>query len=101
METGWKIQVISNYSLCFEQIRVAGTEENKKSPVGKATLADAEELTDDEADGEADGLEPVDVDFNTVKNLLESYSQQMGLPGPTSNLLGSMGVNLPQNSDNN
>jgi len=55
-----------------------------------ASLAEGEELSDDEA---------VDVDLNTVKNLLESYSSQMGLPGPTSNLLESMGVALPQNTD--
>ena len=59
----------------------------------KATLAEEEDFTDDE------DLQPVDVDFNTVKNLLESYNQQMGLPGPTSNLLESMGVRLPQNAD--
>ncbi|KZV49782.1 hypothetical protein F511_07333 [Dorcoceras hygrometricum] len=38
---------------------------------------------------------PVDVDFNLVKNLLESVSSQEGLPGPASNLLGLMGVKLP------
>lgn len=59
----------------------------------KAALAE-EESTDLD-----DSLEAVDVDFNTVKNLLESYNQQMGLPGPTSNLLESMGVKLPHNTD--
>lgn len=37
--------------------------------------------------------------MNTVKNLLESYGAQEGLPGPTSNILGSMGVIIPPNSD--
>ena len=40
-------------------------------------------------------LRPVDVDFNLVKNMLASYSSQAGLPGPASNLLGLMGVQLP------
>jgi uncharacterized protein with von Willebrand factor type A (vWA) domain len=36
------------------------------------------------------GLRPVDLDFNLVKNLLESYSMQHGMPGPFSNILGEM-----------
>ena len=51
---------------------------------------------DDEA--EAD-LKPVNLDFNLVKNLLASYSSQGGLAGPTSNLLGSMGISLPEDGD--
>lgn len=37
--------------------------------------------------------------MNTVKNLLESYGAQEGLAGPTSNILGSMGVVIPLNKD--
>ncbi|KAM6329633.1 protein ecdysoneless homolog isoform 1-T2 [Podargus strigoides] len=44
-------------------------------------------------------LVPVDVDMNLVTNLLESYSAQSGLAGPTSNILQSMGVYLPANAD--
>ncbi|XP_032921849.1 protein ecdysoneless homolog [Catharus ustulatus] len=44
-------------------------------------------------------LAPVDVDMNLVANLLESYSAQAGLAGPTSNILQSMGVTLPENTD--
>ncbi|KAJ7362048.1 hypothetical protein OS493_013136 [Desmophyllum pertusum] len=42
---------------------------------------------------------PVDVDFNLVKNILESFSTQQGLAGPASNILNSMGVWLPPNKD--
>lgn len=52
--------------------------------------------TSDEKDG--DEFTPVDADFNLVKNLLESYSSQEGLPGPASNLLGLMGLQLPKDS---
>ncbi|CAI9272088.1 unnamed protein product [Lactuca saligna] len=38
----------------------------------------------------------VDVDVNLVKSLLGSFSSQEGLPGPASNLLGLMGLQLPQ-----
>ncbi len=40
---------------------------------------------------------PVDVDVNLVKSFLDSFSSQQGLPGPASNLLGLMGVQLPPN----
>lgn len=40
-------------------------------------------------------LEPVDVDFNLVQNLLESYSGQVGEAGPASNILQTLGVQLP------
>lgn len=42
---------------------------------------------------------PVDVDVNLVKNLLDSFACQQGLPGPTSNLLGLMGVELPKDDN--
>lgn len=41
---------------------------------------------------------PVDVDVNLVKSLLDSFSSQQGLPGPASNLLGVMGVKLPEDA---
>ena len=44
-------------------------------------------------------LKPVDVDFNLVKNLLDSYSSQQGLAGPASNILKSMGVNIPDDTE--
>jgi hypothetical protein len=39
-----------------------------------------------------------DLDVNLVQNLLASYSAQGGLPGPISNLLGVMGMQLPDPS---
>ncbi|XP_066476106.1 protein ecdysoneless homolog [Tiliqua scincoides] len=51
-------------------------------------------------DAGATGLTPVDIDLNLVTNLLESYHAQAGLAGPTSTILESMGVNLPENTDN-
>ena len=44
---------------------------------------------------EGEELKPVDIDFNLVKNLLESYTSQDGGPGPTSNILQSMGIKMP------
>lgn len=52
-----------------------------------------------EVQGSDDEDAPVDVDFNLVKNILESFSTQEGLAGPASNILSSMGVWLPPNAD--
>jgi len=48
---------------------------------------------------EEDEFKPVNVDLNLVSHLLQSYSSQAGMPGPTSSLLGSLGIKLPDNSD--
>ena len=39
--------------------------------------------------------QPVDIDFNLVKNLLDSYGAQEGMAGPASNILQSLGVDIP------
>ena len=49
--------------------------------------------------GELEDLRPVDIDFNLVHNLLESYSSQMGGAGPASNILHSMGVAIPREEE--
>ncbi|XP_063048216.1 protein ecdysoneless homolog isoform X2 [Engraulis encrasicolus] len=48
---------------------------------------------------EEEEIQPLDVDLNLVTNLLESLASQAGLAGPASNLLQSMGIHLPPNSD--
>ena len=73
-------------------------------PSPAATHAPSQSAGEDgaEAEGEADEVEdirPVDLDLNLVKNLLASYSAQQGLAGPVSNLLGSMGLSLPDDQD--
>lgn len=43
------------------------------------------------APGQSEGtsLSEIDLDVNLVENLMHSYSQQAGCPGPVSNLVGS------------
>ena len=52
--------------------------------------------TSNAAEDMEEDFTPVDVDVNLVKSLLDSFSSQQGLPGPASNLLGLMGLQLPQ-----
>uniref|UniRef100_A0A8C5DHH1 Ecdysoneless homolog (Drosophila) n=1 Tax=Gouania willdenowi TaxID=441366 RepID=A0A8C5DHH1_GOUWI len=54
--------------------------------------------TDEEID-DLDSIQPLDLDVNLVANLLESLSCEAGLAGPASNLLQSLGIHLPPNSD--
>ncbi|CAH8374995.1 unnamed protein product [Eruca vesicaria subsp. sativa] len=68
----------------FEHVNQPSSKQNGES---SKTSEDDDEFT------------PVDADFNLVKNLLESYSSQQGLPGPASNLLGLMGLQLPKDSN--
>ncbi|XP_053674786.1 protein ecdysoneless [Anopheles nili] len=43
-------------------------------------------------------FKPVNIDVNTLRNMMESYQSQMGGPGPAANLLGSMGVQISKAS---
>lgn len=72
------------------------TTQKKRASSAKAAPSQNAGLGSEEEDAE---LTPVDVDMNLVTNLLESYSAQAGLAGPTSNILQSMGVYLPENTD--
>ncbi|KAK4430513.1 protein ecdysoneless [Sesamum alatum] len=64
-------------------------ESSRKNDEGTSNAND--EMDEDE-------LTPVDVDINLVKNFLDSYSSQEGLSGPASNLLGLMGLRLPDDA---
>lgn len=45
------------------------------------------------------GVQPVDLDTNLVRSLLQSYTAQQGLAGPAGNLAGLLGLNLPDNAN--
>lgn len=70
-------------------------EATRKALKGKGKAPERDE--DEESSGENnDEAEEVEVDFNLVKNMLESLKGQAGMAGPAGNLLGMMGVNLPR-----
>lgn len=76
-------------------------EKQKRSPKKMEKEAQPQDQSPSkDINDEDDDFQPVDIDLNTVKNLLESYGAQEGLAGPASNILGSMGVNIPPNMDN-
>ncbi|GAB0094619.1 Protein ecdysoneless [Sergentomyia squamirostris] len=71
--------------------------------LSKTTIGESFEKKTTSGDDTFDDIEdfqPVDIDLNTLKNMMESYQAQLGGPGPASNLLGSMGVRLkPSDKD--
>uniref|UniRef100_A0A0C9RYR4 TSA: Wollemia nobilis Ref_Wollemi_Transcript_2485_883 transcribed RNA sequence n=1 Tax=Wollemia nobilis TaxID=56998 RepID=A0A0C9RYR4_9CONI len=63
-----------------------------------STSEDTNKLQTHTGGNKDDDLMPVDIDFNLVQNLLDSFSSQQGMPGPASNILGLMGLQLPDDS---
>ncbi|KAJ1529564.1 hypothetical protein ONE63_006336 [Megalurothrips usitatus] len=61
--------------------------------VKPGTSQDDDDDEDDTFD-DVENFQPVDIDMNALKNILESYQAQLGGAGPASNLLGPMGVHL-------
>uniref|UniRef100_A0A8C6DC77 Ecdysoneless cell cycle regulator n=1 Tax=Moschus moschiferus TaxID=68415 RepID=A0A8C6DC77_MOSMO len=82
--------------LAHTSIAKSFTTQKQMEPLSQTTNDNSEE--EDSGTG-GSVMTPVDVDLNLVSNILESYSSQAGLAGPASNLLQSMGVQLPDNAD--
>uniref|UniRef100_T1PEQ4 SGT1 protein n=1 Tax=Musca domestica TaxID=7370 RepID=T1PEQ4_MUSDO len=61
---------------------------DKTKTHSKAKLATAEEFDDIE------DFEPININVNTLKNMMDSYKSQVGGSGPVSNLLNAMGVGM-------
>lgn len=89
--------------LCF----IFGTDEQEEEglsymmqqmdkELANTTMAKSFDQIQQEQQQQGEGLKPVDIDFNLVKNLLESYTSQEGGAGPTSNILQSMGIRMPE-----
>ncbi|XP_072246886.1 protein ecdysoneless homolog [Leuresthes tenuis] len=73
---------------------------NDKASSGNGSSAgDGLSKEEREVEETEEEIQPLDVDVNLVTNLLESLSCQAGLAGPASNLLQSLGLHLPPNSD--
>ncbi|XP_011208934.2 protein ecdysoneless [Bactrocera dorsalis] len=53
----------------------------------------ATKCTDDDFD-DIETFKPININVNTLKNIVASYKSQLGGPGPVSNLLNAMGVGM-------
>ncbi|XP_029465039.1 protein ecdysoneless homolog isoform X2 [Rhinatrema bivittatum] len=84
------MESIQSYMESMDQ-ELAGTNIGKSFITRKQGVSSLERAASESSEDSG----TVDVNLNLVTNLLESYSAQAGLAGPTSNLLLSMGVQLP------
>ncbi|KAI5804578.1 SGT1 protein-domain-containing protein [Geopyxis carbonaria] len=79
---------------------VLGLGESKLKKEGRITdITHDHSDGDDGEDGEGDSGDDEDavrIDYNLVKNLLESFKGQDGLAGPGGNILAGMGIVLPR-----
>ena len=95
--------IFQNMHKIEKELREAGAlDVRSKQPSETSGLQQryVNEESNAQAPGETDAEdEDVEIDVNLAKNLLESFKSQGGLPGPTSNLLGLMGLLLPRDED--
>ena len=96
-------EVFQNMHDMEKELREAGALElGLKQPFETPGLQqdDAKNKSDARATEEPDvDDEDVEIDFNLAKNLLESFKSQGGMAGPTGNLMGLMGLQLPRDED--
>ena len=96
-------EVFQNMHEMEKELREAGAlEVGSKQPFETSGLQqdDVKEESDAQAPEEPDiDDEDVEIDFNLAKNLLESFKAQGGMAGPTGNLMGLMGLQLPRDED--
>ncbi|KAJ3272987.1 hypothetical protein HDV01_004893 [Terramyces sp. JEL0728] len=76
----------NQYSQDMDLLYQAMDDELRNTDIGK----DFETVKDQ------DGNDVVDANLNLIKNMLESFTAQNGSAGPTSNIIGSLGLNLPK-----
>uniref|UniRef100_A0AAV2JR24 Ecdysoneless n=2 Tax=Knipowitschia caucasica TaxID=637954 RepID=A0AAV2JR24_KNICA len=84
----------TNIGQSFKQKEKTVPENGSPHSSGEGSFSRDEEVREIEEE-----IQPLDIDLNLVTNLLESLSSQAGLAGPASNLLQSLGIHLPPNSD--
>jgi hypothetical protein len=65
---------------------------------GKSKLEEVTEETEDERDDDDDD-DLLDEDYNLADNMLKAFKGQAGLAGPAGNMMKLMGVQFPQDAD--
>nr|CAD7260029.1 unnamed protein product [Timema shepardi] len=66
----------------------------EKSNCSKHKGVNGTSKSEEESFDDIENFKPVDIDMNALKNILASYQSQLGGAGPSTNLLGPMGVLL-------
>ena len=69
-------------------------DEKKKTKEGGTDALHHRSREVDRANDENGELSPLDVDYNMVKSLIDSVIAEEGMPGPASNLIKALGIDL-------
>lgn len=105
-DNSWDIESDSDMSeyeqdICVKKVNYENTKTKMKEYMGQmdkelanTTIGESFEKKNDETFNDFENFKPVDIDVNALKNILESYKFQMGDAGPSSNMLGPMGIHL-------
>lgn len=81
---------------CYEDVKNKMEEymEQMDKELAKTTISQSFERKNGDSFDDIENFKPVDIDVNALKNILESYRSQLGDAGPSSNMLGPMGIHL-------
>lgn len=81
----------------MQELMDAMDRELAKTTIGESFVKN----NDTEGFEDIEAFKPVDIDMNALQNILESYKSQLGEAGPSSNMLGPMGIQLHNNENTN
>ncbi|KAF5549724.1 sgt1 [Fusarium phyllophilum] len=96
LTTEFEAELIEHGALKLDPVEKQTRLKDATQKEGESSLADIKE---EEEEGEENSDDEVDIDYNLAKNLLESFKSQAGMAGPTGNLLGMMGFQLPRDEE--
>ncbi|ALC44218.1 ecd [Drosophila busckii] len=65
-----------------------------KSFQGKSDANSSQRSATDDDFDDIEDFEPININVNTLRNMMDSYKSQMGGAGPVSNLFSAMGVGM-------
>lgn len=81
-----------NYKEC--QNKMQQYMEQMDRELANTTLGESFEKKNGDGFEDIENFKPVDIDVNALKNILESYKSQLGEAGPSSTMLGPMGIHF-------
>ena len=78
-------------------IQNKGKQRADEGDIARAAMdAELQAALQDSSDDDEDQDEKTPIDYTLIKNFLESFKSQQGLPGPVGNLVGRLGWQLPR-----
>lgn len=99
-DDSWDLESESDMSDYGSETAMQLYMEQMDKELAKTTIGESFEKKEESFE-DIESFKPVDIDMNALKNILESYKSQMGEAGPSSNMLGPMGLHLDATDSEN